>query len=174
MPTSSVANGVSAAPVRAPRWASPVTLVLTLAGLGVAIYLTVAHYDTSVTLACSSNGAINCEKVTTSAESEVFGIPVAVLGLAYFVFMLPWHLPAAWRSADPRVRYGRLAYCLAGIGFVCYLVYAEVVVIKAICLWCTAVHVITFLIFAVTGFALALTMPVEISDDESSEVSAHP
>ncbi len=174
MPTSSAAGGVIATPVRAPRWASPVTLVLTLAGLGVAIYLTLAHYDTSVTLACSSNGAINCEKVTTSAESEVFGIPVAVLGLAYFVFMLPWHLPAAWRSADPRIRYGRLAYCLAGVGFVCYLVYAEVVVIKAICLWCTAVHVITFLIFAVTGFALALTMPVEISDDESSEVSAHP
>ena len=160
--------------VRAPRWVSPVALLLSLAGLGIAIYLTMAHYDTHVTLACSAQGAINCEKVTTSAQSEVFGVPVALLGLIYFVFMVPWHLPAAWRSADPRIRFGRLAYCLAGIGFVCYLVYAEVMVIKAICLWCTAVHVVTFLIFAVTGFAMALSVPSETYDEESPNVPAHP
>jgi uncharacterized membrane protein len=132
---------------------------LSLVGLGVAVYLTIAHYDTSVTLACSSNGAVNCEKVTTSAQSEVFGIPVALLGLAYFVAMIPLQLPAAWRSGDPLVRFGRVAYCVAGIGFVCYLIYAEAMLIKAICLWCTAVHVVTFLIFVVTAFATAVSFP---------------
>lgn len=145
----------------APRWASPVALVLTLAGLGVAIYLTIAHYDSTVSLVCSAKGAINCEKVTQSAQSEVFGIPVAVLGLAYFIGMLPLQLPAAWRSPDWRIRWGRLLYCVVGIGFVFYLVYAEAMIIKAICLWCTAVHVITLLLFVVTGFAMALAMPAE-------------
>jgi len=147
-------------PLRVPRWAAPIALVLTLFGLGVSIYLTIAHYDTHVSLVCSANGAINCEKVTSSAQSKVFGIPVAVLGLAYFVAMVPLHLPAAWRSNDPRIRFGRVLYCVAGVGFICYLIYAEAVIIKAICLWCTSVHVITFIIFVITALATALSLPV--------------
>lgn len=154
-----LASNATRVPLRVPRWAAPITLVLTLCGLGVAIYLTIAHYDTHVTLVCSANGAINCEKVTSSAQSKVFGIPVAVLGLAYFVVMLPLHLPAAWRSNDPRIRFGRVLYCLAGVGFICYLIYAEAVIIKAICLWCTSVHAITFIIFVVTALATALSLP---------------
>ena len=150
--------------MRFPRWAPPIALILSLAGVGVAIYLTIAHYDTGVSLVCSSKGAINCEKVTSSAQSEVFGIPVAVLGLAYFVGMLPLQLPAAWRSPDPRIKWGRLAYCAAGIVFVFYLVYAEAVIIKAICLWCTAVHVLTLLLFVLTGFATAMSY----TDDSST------
>jgi uncharacterized membrane protein len=164
--------------MRFPRWAPPAALILTLAGIGVAIYLTIAHYDSGVTLACASKGAINCEKVTSSAQSTVFGIPVAVLGLAYFVGMLPLQLPAAWRSPDPRIRWGRLAYTAAGILFVFYLVYAEAIIIKAICLWCTSVHVLTLLLFVLTGFATALSYPddgsaadadLDIEDAEGAE-----
>jgi uncharacterized membrane protein len=154
--------------MRFPRWAPPVALLLTLAGIGVAIYLTIAHYDSGVTLACASKGAINCEKVTSSAQSTVFGIPVAVLGLAYFVGMLPLQLPAAWRSADPRIRWGRLAYTAAGILFVFYLVYAEAIIIKAICLWCTAVHVLTLFLFVLTGFATALSYPDDVAADDAN------
>ena len=148
----------------APAWAAPVCLFLALVGIGLATYLTIAHYDTHVTLACSSKGAINCEAVTTSAESKLFGIPVAVLGLAYFVGMVPWHLPAAWRSPDPRIKIGRLLYGLSGIGFVCYLIYAEAIVIKKICLWCTGVHITTFVLFIVTVFASALAIPTDPDD----------
>jgi uncharacterized membrane protein len=34
-----------------------------------------------------------------------------------------------------------------GMGFVIYLVYAELFTIKKICLWCTGVHVVTFFLF---------------------------
>ena len=155
--------------VYAPRWAAPVALLLTLIGIGVAIYLTIAHYDTHVSLVCAAKGAVNCEKVTTSPQSRVFGIPVALLGLAYYVGMLPWHLPAAWRSADPRIRIGRLAYCASGIVFVFYLVYAEAMIIKAICLWCTVIHATTLIIFMLTVFATALSVPaseVEVDDGD--------
>ena len=76
---------------------------VSIAGLGVSIYLTITHFD-KVALVCSDSGAINCEKVTTSPQSYVFGIPVAMLGLAFFVPMIVLCLPAAWRSrgqADP-------------------------------------------------------------------------
>jgi uncharacterized membrane protein len=151
----------------APGWAAPVGLFLTLVGIGLATYLTIAHYDTHVTLACSSKGAINCEAVTTSAESKLFGIPVALLGLVYFVGTLPWHLPAAWRSPDPRIKIGRLLYGASGIGFVCYLIYAEAIVIKKICLWCTGVHITTFVLFIVTVFASALAIPTDPEQDEA-------
>ena len=46
-------------------------------------------------------------------------------------------------------------YGLVGIGFVLYLVYAELFTIGSICLYCTSVHVITFLLFVLTAFAAA-------------------
>ena len=144
-------------------------LLLTAIGIGLATYLTIAHYDTHVALVCSSKGAINCEEVTTSAQSKLFGIPVALLGLLYFIGMVPWHLPAAWRSADPRIKYGRLIYGASGIGFVCYLIYAEAVIIKKICLWCTAVHIVTLILFLVMVFATALAVPSSIDDADDDD-----
>lgn len=156
----------------APVWAAPVCLVLTAVGIGIATYLTIAHYDTHVSLVCAAKGAIDCQAVTTSAQSKVFGLPVALLGLAYYIGMVPWQLPVAWRSADPRIKFGRLLYGLAGIGFVCYLVYAEAVIIKKICLWCTGVHVVTLLIFVVTAFASALAIPYDAAIDDDDDDDA--
>jgi uncharacterized membrane protein len=123
--------------------------VLSLFALGVSIYLTITHYDTSVTLACSDKGVINCAKVTTSTQSMVFGIfPVAVLGLAFYLFMAAINSPFGWRLDRREVKWLRLGSVIVGMGFVLYLIYAEVIQIGNICLWCTSVHVATFLIFA--------------------------
>lgn len=127
----------------APRWRSALALLLSLGGLGVSVYLTVDHFA-KIRLACSESGVVNCQKVTTSAQSHFLGVPVAVLGLAFFVAMTALNVPAAWRAADRRVHLARLALGLAGIAFVLYLVAAELLIIGNICLWCTSVHVITF------------------------------
>jgi uncharacterized membrane protein len=142
-----------------------ITFVLSLYALGASVYLTIAHYDTSVTLVCSDKGLVNCTAVTTSPQSMVFGIfPVAVIGLAYYVFMTALNTPWAWQlqqSGSDKVsmiiRYTRLAAIVAGMGFVLYLIYAELIQIRAICLWCTSVHVATFLIFAVIVFYSSLS-----------------
>jgi uncharacterized membrane protein len=125
------------------------TWILSMLGLGVSIYLTVTHYDTSITLACSDKGLVNCEAVTTSPQSMVFGIfPVAVLGLAFYCFMFAINSPLGWSlNRIPLVRWLRLGSAVVGIGFVLYLVYAELIQIGNICLWCTSVHVLTFLMF---------------------------
>ncbi len=125
------------------------TWLLSLFGLGVSIYLTIAHYDTSVSLICSDKGLVNCAKVTTSTQSMVFGIfPVAVLGLAFYIFMALINSPLGWRWDRREVNLLRLGSVVIGMGFVLYLVYAEVIQIGNICLWCTSVHVATFLLFA--------------------------
>lgn len=125
------------------------SLGLSLLGLAISTYLTYEHYSASTTLACPETGAINCVKVTTSTYSTFLGVPVALLGLSFFVAMTGLTLPAAWRSANPWLRRVRTAAVSGGIAFVLYLVWAELFRIDAICLWCTAVHVVTVLLFAV-------------------------
>ena len=130
-----------------------------------------AHYDTHVTLACSDKGIVNCAEVTTSAQSMVFGVfPVAVLGLAFYVFMTALNSPWVWRlqqtgSEQLRkiLRYTRVGAIVTGMGFVLYLVYAELIQIRAICLWCTSVHVATFLIFALIVFYTSFSSPAQVS-----------
>jgi uncharacterized membrane protein len=143
----------------APRWASPCAMLLCVGGLGVSVYLTVAHYTTALTLACPDNATINCEKVTTSPESVVFGVPVALLGVAFFAVLLALNLPPAWHRPVPLLRLTRLSLTTSGIGFVVYLIYTELFTVHAICLWCTSAHAIAFLLFALTLFAETLASP---------------
>jgi uncharacterized membrane protein len=140
-----------------PPWFQLTTLSLSLAALGVSIYLTIVHYTSPRLLACSANGTINCEKVISSSQSMVFGVfPVAVLGMAFYVFMVAINTPWAWRSPLPLVWWARLGGIVTGIGFVLYLLYAELIQIGNICLWCTSVHVITFLLFVLLIFYATL------------------
>jgi len=136
-------------------WLQITTFVLALAGLGVSIYLTIAHFTESALAGCSESGLVNCTKVTTSAESYVFGIPVAVLGLAFFVFGVVIMSPWAWRATRREIHLARIASLVVAIGFVLYLLYAELFTIGSICLYCTSVHVITFVLFVLTAFAAA-------------------
>jgi len=139
----------------APLWLQWVSFVLALAGLGVSIYLTIAHYTESHLLGCSESGLVNCTKVTTSPQSYVFGIPVAVLGLAFYIAAVGLMSPWAWRSARREIHLIRLASVVVGIGFVLYLLYAELFIIGSICLYCTSVHAITFVLFLLTVIAAA-------------------
>jgi uncharacterized membrane protein len=138
-----------------PIWFQVVTWFLSLAGLGVSIYLTIAHFTDKPLAGCSESGLVNCTKVTTSPQSYVFGIPVAVLGLAFFVAAVALMSPWAWRWARRDVALIRLASLVVGMGFVLYLLYAELFTIGSICLYCTSVHAITFLLFVLTAFAAA-------------------
>ena len=142
-----------------PAWAWPLSLVCSLAGLGVAAYLTAVHYSTHVTLACSATGLINCERVTTSPQAEVAGVPVAVLGVAWFAVMGALGTPRAWRSDAAAIRFARVAWVVAGVAMVLHLLYAELFQIDAICLWCSAAHLLVGLLFAIVllGTALART-----------------
>ncbi len=135
---------------RSPRWAGLVGTAASLGGLGVAGYLTYEHYTGSANLVCSDKGVVNCLAVTTSAYSKVAGVPVAVLGLVFFAVMVVLQLPAMWRRTDHLIRRVRMAWSVIGVGTVLYLLATELFRIDAICLWCTAVHVLTFVVFIST------------------------
>jgi uncharacterized membrane protein len=153
-------------------------LVLSLLGLADATYLTIAHFEQSIlSQTCSTTGAINCIKVTTSPQSEILHIPVAILGLAFYVAMTVINLPPMWKTTDVRVAWLRLAMVVSGIGFVLYLIYAELFLIKAICEYCTGVHIVTFALFVLVVVTLPSMTQRSTWDgdgdwDEEAELSA--
>jgi uncharacterized membrane protein len=130
--------------------------LLCLVGLAIAAYLTYEHYSASTTLSCPNTGTINCLKVTTSSYSTVFGVPVALAGLLYYIVMTGLCQPLAWRVTSPDLTVVRLVASAAGVAFVLYLVWAELFRIDAICLWCTGVHIVTLVLFVSLSIGYAL------------------
>lgn len=146
---------------RVPRslvWAS---FGLAIVGLLDAVYLAYEHGSGSNSFACPDTGHIDCAKVTTSSYSELLGMPVAYLGLAFFVLLVLVMSPWAWESPSPLIRWGRVALVVSGLAFALYLVWAELYKLDAICLYCTGVHVVIFLLFVVTLLAEATRVPEE-------------
>jgi uncharacterized membrane protein len=131
----------------------PATFALALAGLGVSAYLTTAHFIESALAACTESGPVHCTGVTTSPQSYAFGIPVTVLGLAFYLFAVAIMSPRAWRTTKRKIHLLRVTSLAAGIVFVLYLLYAQLVIIGATCLYCTSVDTITFALFALTIIA---------------------
>jgi uncharacterized membrane protein len=133
---------------RAIVWTS---FVLSLAGVAISTYLTIAHYKGAAFLACSDKGIINCATVTTSAQSKFLGLPVSNLGLAFYLGMVVINSPWAWRRGGLVLDRVRALGLLSGMGFVLWLVAAELLIIDHICLWCTGVHIVTFALLLVVS-----------------------
>jgi uncharacterized membrane protein len=148
------------------RWQPIVTLLFSLYGLGTSIYLTITHFDKAALSCPAGGGFINCGEVTTSPQSEILGIPVAMLGLVFFVPMLLLCLPAAWRSANRFIHLARLALAVTGVGLIIYLIIAELFVIKAICIWCSTVHITTLALFIIIATASPVVLAPGYGVDE--------
>jgi len=123
--------------------------LLALPGIGASSYLTYSHYVDRPTI-CAGIGS--CEFVQTSEYSEMAGIPVALMGLLYFIatgllalarlLRLPWALDWAAPAA--------FSLSLGGAAFVTYLTGIELFVLDAICIWCVSVAVMTYAGLALT------------------------
>jgi uncharacterized membrane protein len=145
-------------PSEQPLWLQLTTLVLAVVGLAISAYETYAHFNGNRLAGCPTggNGTFNCSAVITSSQSMVFGvIPVAILGLAFYVAAVPLFSPWGWRIKSRLVQQLRLASVIVGMGFVMYLIYAELQ-IGSICEYCTGVHVVTFLLFCITVVSAAI------------------
>jgi uncharacterized membrane protein len=112
-------------------------------GVGISIYLTMLHYA-GITPACPVSGTINCEAVLSSSYAVIAGtsVPTSVAGIAWFgVSALLW----GWRFGPLH-----MAWSVVGLLTVLYLVFIEIVRVGAICLWCTAAHVLVVAIAMIT------------------------
>jgi uncharacterized membrane protein len=122
-------------------------IVLALLGVGIAAYLTYAHYE-HVKLACSLGS--QCETVQHSAYADLAGVPVAVLGLVGYALILG----ALLLPTSDMTRLAVVALTVVGLGFSAYLTYRELFTIHAICQWCvsSAVIMTVLTLLAVASF----------------------
>lgn len=86
------------------------------------------HYEPKA-LICTASGG--CEKVQESEYAVIAGVPVAVLGLVFWVLVAGLVL----RDTDT-ARIVVAALGIAGLAFSAYLVALQLFVIDAICIWC--------------------------------------
>jgi uncharacterized membrane protein len=116
---------------------------LATASVGIAAYLVQAHYS-GASVVCSTGG---CETVQESAYAEVFGVPVALLGLlgSAAILVTLFRQGPAWRAAG-------LALASSGLVFVVYLVIVQLAVIGAVCQWCVANDAILAIVAGVAGW----------------------
>lgn len=134
---------------------SALIVLFAILGLGVSAYLLYEHYVAPI--ACISSG---CALVDASPYSEIFGVPLSILGLASYSVILTLGL---FSLGAPAARVGWLFLGIFGLAltggfFSVYLTYLELAVIHAVCPWCvTSAGLITAI--AVSA-ALGLKAPV--------------
>jgi uncharacterized membrane protein len=132
------------------RWQIIFSLSLCVIGLALAGYTLWVHWHPGA-LVCVNAGPISCEAVLTSAQSVVFGIPVPVFGIIFFIVLGALCTPGAWQSSRARIHQLRLLVVIVGMFTVLYLISTELFTIKKICLWCTGVHLVTFALFVIVA-----------------------
>ena len=139
----------------------PVALgVICLAGIAISIYLLIVHYEQGRPhlqherrreLLQGAHQLVVCHPRHPRAHLRASSTSS------------PWALiclPLAWRFDAAWLAWGRVAAAVVGMGMVIYLVAQEALVLHTICLWCTGVHVLTFVMFLIiisgweeTGYA---------------------
>lgn len=117
-------------------WSQRAVPILGLAGLAVAGYLSWIKWNSSTAL-CPIG---NCEAVQHSPYAQLFGVPVAYLGLATYVLLLALWLVEARSGPERASAMAAALFLLAAFGtlFSAYLTFLEPFVIGAVCVWCLA------------------------------------
>lgn len=98
----------------------------------------------------------DCGAVLTSAYSKVFGLPLELLAMAYFLVNLAMVYLIAFGSQrvsdfTMEVLFG---WRFIGVIIVPYLLFVELYIIRAICVYCTMMHVAIILDFVVVSYLL--------------------
>jgi uncharacterized membrane protein len=135
------------------RFLRRTVLVLAVAGLAVAGYLTYVHY--AGTAPICAGGAGGCERVQNSSYAELAGVPVALLGVIGYGLIL-----ASLAAPGDLGRIGGALLALIGFGFSAYLTWVELVEIDAVCQWCV-VSALLMTALAVSTVARAALAPAQ-------------
>lgn len=133
------------------------SLVLVVIGVFVSIYMTI-YKLTDNNAMCLGNGgcsAVNASPFSSINFSPTFKFPVAAVGMLGYACILALHL---LENRGDFMRHNAIllifGLALTGFLFTLYLIYVEIVYIKALCPFCLASQVVMTLIFFVSVIRL--------------------
>jgi uncharacterized membrane protein len=93
-----------------------------------------------------------CDVVTTSAYSKIFGIPVSLLGVFYYLAIL---VSGLYYAENRKPRTLQLMHAITTLGLIMSLwfLYAQAFIIKAWCLYCLFSAGTSIILFILCAFA---------------------
>jgi uncharacterized membrane protein/protein-disulfide isomerase len=135
----------------------------TLLGLGASATSAWVHHQLltrpSFTSFCDINETVNCANAYLSPYGYLLGVPVAVFGVLWFVFIAALLLAARPGSGlDTNVPGYVLATTVVGLGFIFYLAYGAFFVLGTVCVLCLTTYVAVIGLFLVASAATSFPM----------------
>jgi uncharacterized membrane protein/protein-disulfide isomerase len=133
------------------------------AGLGFSAASSWVHYqllhDPLYSSFCDVNATFSCTQAYTSRFGAIAGVPVALLGVLFFAFVL-LVIALCRRSSIARQNMPGYVFALSTLGLaaVMYLGYASFVILKAVCLLCVGTYAAIVALFLVSGAAARFPM----------------
>ena len=128
-----------------------VILAITLVGVVLSLYAVTLHFAPVTSSICTFGPSLNCDKVNKSPWALLFGVPVAILGLLAYLFVLlvmlkrkPIQRRLAFTAKDFYLYLSFITLCM--FGFQLYLTFVEMYIIHAYCVVCLASQVCTLLL----------------------------
>ncbi len=137
-------------PLQLSKWVPIVMLVVALIGFADATYLAIEHLR-GVSPNCSL--LAGCDVVTSSKYSEIFGIPVALVGSLYYLSIF-FALVAYFDTK--KIHFFRVAAYLTPLGLLAsaWFVYLQLGILKAICIYCMGSAISSTTLFIVAMLAI--------------------
>lgn len=125
--------------------------IVGLAGIGVldTAYLTYDHYSESDSFCNLLEG---CDLVTSSVYNNLFGVPLALLGLFYYLLVTALAIYLYRQGVFGQILPVLTSLTAFGLAFSVYLTYLQYAVIGAWCQYCLLSAVLAVLLFALTFY----------------------
>lgn len=126
---------------------------------------------------CDVSALVSCTQVYQSRYATLGGVPVALLGALWYVVVLMMLAGTRWGWPSLRENGSGYVFVLAtaGLGFVFYMAYASLVILKTVCLMCLVTYVAVAGIFIVSGTRTSypmITIPRRLLQDAKAAVAS--
>lgn len=123
--------------------------LLAMVGVVVSGYLLkLEHkYATSTDTFCDFSDKFSCSTVAASKYSELLGLPVALWGVvAYLIMVVVAHHFSKAKKISKQMWSAWLIFVIGSLAFSLYLTYAELFIIKSVCIFCVTQQIVILLI----------------------------
>src|SRR5215471_18642682 len=139
-------------------------LCLTPVGLGAMVGAAYVSYQLATNPAyvspCDVNATVNCTDAYLSPYGSILGLPVALVGLCWFVAVLLLQLSASGTGVPQQENVPGYLFVLSvpALAFALYLAYAAFFILHTVCLLCLTADVSIIAIFVLSGIATEFSM----------------
>ncbi len=165
--------------MRVSRTKFVILIIMSIIGLAAASEVVITYNIMNQTPPFCKAGSIggislDCEAVLGSKYSEIFGVPLELFAVVYFVInlFLVYLVSFGSESVFGRALGILFAWRFVGLMIVPYLVFIELFVLKAVCIYCTTMHVAIVADFIVISYFLFFGKNALWSKMDEAELAA--